>query len=68
MNDDTDFALEVMKKSFGTKKYIVVNSILRPHIKIDKDQVVTFWGISDRKKEYLSQLAGFSFPVEGEQK
>lgn len=57
MNDDTDFALDIIKQTFGTDDYIFADQVLRFHAKVDAEQRITFWGISDQEKDYLKHLA-----------
>lgn len=58
LQNDTEFAIDIMKKTFGTDQYVFVDQILRAHIAVDSEQHVTFWGLTDKEKEYLQWLAG----------
>lgn len=57
MKDDTDFAVSILKTTFGTNQYTFADDVLRGHIKIEADQRVTFWNISKEEELYLSYLA-----------
>jgi hypothetical protein len=57
MSDDTAFAIQIMKETFGTPQFIFANDVLRYYMKVDKGQVVTFWDIPDKQKQYLKKLA-----------